>query len=273
MSIESKMPYDRDLEMNYREITCKRQVGGAAAVPGAQPPFAQGVQDYDFSVSGKNAWIPGYSYFRIDASVYKVNAGVNARVPVCQDGLALTDNFGGCLYNNAYFRAGSQDVSIITQYLPQASSVKARLDRSGAWLEYLGQDGPYNDADYSRRVNKISQDGTFRDHGFVRGSNKTYTRPTIDNAGVVVVAPTGAFTIANSLITTANMDFLVSGIQKGDIVILNNAGAIRRYIVNRVVSDTVIQVTGGAADYGPFAISFTTDIAVPVAVSMPAPVG
>ena len=50
---------DRDVELNWREVTCKRSV--------QDDNFARGIQDFDFSVSGKNAFIPSLSYFLIDA--------------------------------------------------------------------------------------------------------------------------------------------------------------------------------------------------------------
>ena len=235
MSVESKMPYDRDLEMNFREITCKRQVGGAG--------FPQGVQDYDFSVSGKNAWIPGYSYFRIDASLYTCNAGLtNQRVPIVGDGLSFADTFGGCLYNNAYFRAGGQDVSTITQFLPQASILKARLDRSGAWLEYLGQDGPYNDADFNRRVNKISSDGNFRDNGLVKGSFQTISRAQLTTAGAVAVGQ-AAYDNTTGILTISVINIAVTGIQPGDVIEVITAGPIAyEFTVIKQLTATTLQV-------------------------------
>ena len=53
---------DRELELNFREITCKRGVQGDT--------FAGGVQDFDFSVSGKHAFIPSLSYFVITSKLF-----------------------------------------------------------------------------------------------------------------------------------------------------------------------------------------------------------
>lgn len=271
MSSEEYKHYDRDLELNFREITCKRQVGGAA--------FSQGVQDFDFSVSGKNAWIPGYSYFRIDVSLFTTFAnGVPAvpviRPPVVGNGLAFADGLGGCLYNNAYFRAGGQDVSMLTQYLPQASAVKCRLDRSGAWLEYLGQDGPYCDADYYRRVNKISLDGNYRDDGLIRGSNNVpYIRTLLATSGQLATgASTLVFTAATGVLTATavpgppilTFSFQNSGVQPGDILILGAAHVLTITSVNYTTNTAT--AVGSQADIAAAAItSITTLIAAPVA--------
>jgi len=183
---------DRDVELNWREVTCKRAVNG--------PNFERGIQDYDFSVSGKNAFIPSLSYFVIDATLTvnatKVPAIINDisnvtsledasilrvsgsaqdvanaaptayfRRPSIADGIAFADHFGSTLYNNAFFRAGNSDVSLITQYIPQAGVLKSRLDKSFAWSKSIGRIVTQDDADFERRRNYVSLDGKFHDDG------------------------------------------------------------------------------------------------------------
>lgn len=183
---------DRDVELNWREVTCKRAVNG--------PNFERGIQDYDFSVSGKNAFIPSLSYFVIDATLTvnatKVSSIINDvsnvidpeaaalirvsgpaqgvanavptayfRRPSVADGIAFADHFGSTLYNNAFFRAGNSDVSLITQYIPQAGVLKSRLDKSFAWSKSIGRIVTQDDADFERRRNYVSLDGKFHDDG------------------------------------------------------------------------------------------------------------
>lgn len=197
---------DRDLELNWREVTCKRSV--------QDDNFGRGIQDFDFSVSGKNAFIPALSYFLIDAelrmfptkvprmqddlpstklrTIDDVRVARNPAVaqllrrPVVSDGIALADHFGSTLYNNAFFRAGNSDVSLITQYIPQAGVLKSRLDKSNAWSRSIGRIVFQDDADFERRRQYISFDGTFHDDGL-----KPLQYTNITNAGVVALDKDG----------------------------------------------------------------------------------
>lgn len=204
---------DRELELNFREITCKRSVANDA--------FAAGVQDFDFSVSGKHAFIPSLSYFVIKARlntyaretpisttgnlatgipIPNVIPGKIARIPYVSDQLTLADHFGSTLYNNCFFRAGNSDVSTISQYIPQAAVLKSRLDKSGAWTKYCGRDLMLDDPDFTRRVNKVSLDGTFHEDGLNVGAGNK--RICISTTGVVATAlSTATWDPATQLIT------------------------------------------------------------------------
>ena len=48
-------------ELIYREISCQKSVDGSN--------FAQGVQDYSFSMGQPTGWIPSRSYFRIEMTL------------------------------------------------------------------------------------------------------------------------------------------------------------------------------------------------------------
>jgi len=211
-----------ELELSWREIVCKRSVADPAG-PADASIFSQGIQDFSFSVSGKNAWIPAYSYFRADITVEKLTAGANARIPTLADNIALSDVMPGCLYNNIYFRAGGQDISSITQFVPQAAALKCRLDNSGAWLKYVGRDGMGCDSDFTRRKNKISIDGQYHEDGLVV-TNDTVEKPKRKNNGEVNNAATIEWDPATGKLTcvpgnaAANSNFLESGLKPGDIV-------------------------------------------------------
>jgi hypothetical protein len=229
---------DREVELNFREVTCKRSVQGSN--------FSRGIQDYDFSVSGKNAFIPSLSYFLIDASIVvrrgnaprltndAVTEGyttipaidpVPDRQPYYSDGVALADHFGSCLYNNAFFRAGNSDVSLITQYIPQAGVLKSRLDKSGSWSKNVGRIVFQDDADFTRRRNYISYDGTFHDDGLKSILYKNISLQAATGVPVAFSAQTTfAYTAATGLGT-----FVLGGapaatlaatqLQPGDIVV------------------------------------------------------
>jgi hypothetical protein len=247
---------DRELELNFREITCKRSVQGAN--------FAQGVQDFDFSVSGKHAFIPSLSYFVIQATLttnvrtLPINTGAGPapggvplapaipRIPYLSDDLTYADHFGACLYNNCFFRAGNSDVSTIMQYVPQASVLKTRLDKSGAWCKYLGRDLHQDDPDFTRRLNKVSLDGTFHEDGLKVASSfnqrallQTSGAPALLlNVGTLAayVATTGVLTFSGA----SPVNALVSAIAPGDIIELINSGGPSYKVVTVLTLTTIL---------------------------------
>lgn len=283
---------DRDVELNWREVTCKRSVQDDA--------FPRGIQDFDFSVSGKNAFIPSLSYFLIDAELtvkatYQpvFNNDVNIapttlqasrialdpapannikdvifRRPAVADGITLADHFGSNLYNNAFFRAGNSDVSFITQYIPQAGVLKSRLDKSNAWSRNIGRIVFQDDADFERRRQYVSIDGTFHDDGL---NPLQYTeRKLYKQDGTLITNGTWTYTAATQILkytyaSGTRTDISLSGIQIGDIVRFNNgAGAPSYFLIKSVAVPNLF-----GADYK--AVDGDYDfIAVPVRGTLPA---
>ena len=84
------------LERNWLQVTCQRSINNGT--------FAQGVQDFNFSVGGRYAFNPAKSYFRF--AVKLTNANNNQ--PTVSNYLAMADGVVNCLYNNIYFRAGGE---------------------------------------------------------------------------------------------------------------------------------------------------------------------
>jgi hypothetical protein len=241
---------DRELELNWREVTCKRSV--------STDNFPRGIQDYDFSVSGKSAFIPSLSYFVIDATLevrttkipvfnenisnvvteaQAVEIGTDEatfRRPSVADGIAFADHFGSTLYNNAFFRAGNSDVSFITQYIPQAGVLKSRLDKSFAWSKSIGRIVTQDDADFERRRQYISIDGKFHDDGLkplqytkrntynISGEQQTAT--AVDGSTWEYLAASGELTYVQGAATpTDNVSLQTTGVQVGDIIQLGSA--------------------------------------------------
>lgn len=247
---------DREMELNFREITCKRSVQGQS--------FAQGIQEYSFSVSGKNAWIPSMSYFVIQAQLTMnartapVNTGVAPtpggvpispavpRVPYLSDQIALTDHFGSNLYNNAFFRAGNSDVSTIMQYLGQASVLKTRMDKSHSWQKNVGAKLSQDDGDFVRRSNRISLDGRYHEDGLV-AQNNFNQRALLQTSGApialnTVLSASATYVAATSVLTFAGtnpVNALVSAIAKDDEITI---GAGLAYKVRSVLTATTILV-------------------------------
>ena len=79
----------------YREISCQKAVNGNN--------FAQGNQDFNFSIGNPTAWIPSKSYFRVRASLRAIGRAAGAVVapaqPTTADQLAFADDAMSCLYN------------------------------------------------------------------------------------------------------------------------------------------------------------------------------
>ena len=138
-----------DLELVYRQISCQKAVSLSS--------FSGGVQDYNWSIGGKTGWISSKSYFRIGMTVTGANG---AAQPTFTEQIALADGVLGNLYNNAYFRAGGQDVSSVVNYAGQAAAIKNRLDKSGGFMKTIGKDSSWLEADYNKRILKTcSQTG------------------------------------------------------------------------------------------------------------------
>ena len=178
------------LESVYKQVTCQRTVSG--------DNFSQGVQDFNFSIGGKTAWIPNRTYFRVGMTLTG-RGGVAA--PTFSEQVAFSDSVCGNLYNNVYFRAGGQDVSSIVNYAPQAQAVKNRLDKSGSWLKTMGKDAFFLDPDFNSRVGRTSAipsvaDGTLQYTKLGTAANQHDYRVQIAMSGVV---------------TGTNTDFIVTG--------------------------------------------------------------
>ena len=142
-----------DLLGVHREINCQRSVEGVS--------FSQGVQVFDFSVGGRTGFIPRKSYFRIECELKDKAAAVTVDKPIPKKKfIALSDNFAGNLYNNCYVRMAGSDVSSITSFLPQASILKQRLDKSGAVQERTLSSLNFLDPYFESRQNKTMFGGS-----------------------------------------------------------------------------------------------------------------
>ena len=128
-----------------REINCQKANTG--------DNFPQGVQDYNWSVGGASLWLPKKSYFKATMRIT-----YNGAQAIIQEQVAFADNVIGNLFDNIYFRGGGQDISSIVSYAPQASILRQRLTKSGAWLNSMGKDVFALDSNFNSRVNKVTAD-------------------------------------------------------------------------------------------------------------------
>jgi len=237
------------LEMNWREITCQRTVGdgeiGAANLNNNN--FANGIQDFLFSVSGStNAFIPALSYFCIDLELQKLTAGAAPRPPVLADDITLSNCVGDALYNNTFFRMGGQDVSTAQSFIPQQGALKRRIDQSGAWLYNVGRNASWIDSDFTRRLNVISQNGVYHQDGLV---DADAIKPIAVVGGttfaLAIGAPVGGYTTTGTLTVSAALPV---GVAIGDYVTLPDQQAAAGPIPSVSASAYQLVITSIAAD-------------------------
>jgi hypothetical protein len=169
---------EKYLELNWREVACQRSVNNAN--------FPLGIQDFDFSVSGStNAWIPAYTYFRVEAVLQMVLGDGTVRAPTLADRTAFALSAPHGLYSNCYFRCGGQDVSTMTSFISQSGALRERIGKSGAWISNVGRNAAYSDPSFTRRCHSISLDGYYNEDGLqdltVPNFVDNSTTPTINN--------------------------------------------------------------------------------------------
>lgn len=226
---KSEARYIPGLEANRQQVPCKKTVSGTS--------FPQGVQNYDFSCSGRYGWIPSKSYFRVGIKATMGSAGTDR--PVVQDSFAFADNPCAGLYDNVYVRAGGADISSITSFAAQGHQIKARLTKSRAWLHGVGRSAYGMNADFSDRVNAISSNGTSTEE-YVNSLVAPIS--TLNRAATISVANTG-------VVTGTNTTFLASDVGKT----LYAAG--RPFEITVVTNETSISVAV------PQTVKFTAPIA------------
>lgn len=199
------------IERNWLQISCQRTVAGAQ--------FDKGVQDYNFSVGGRYAFVPSRSYFRIGMKLQSKELDV-LYPPVRTDQIAFADNVCSNLFTNCYFRAGGADVSSIVNRSALAHQVKTRLSKSGAWLNSIGKSAFFYDPDFTSRVNTTSDDGVYGN----------ITQDTLKIGGATA---TVALTAATGAVVGVNTQF-TSAARVGDILYVEGG----RYNITTITDDT-----------------------------------
>ena len=136
---------------NFVEVPCQRAVAGGN--------FSSGVMDFVFTIGRPSCWYPASSYFKVELEVLGGGAPGAAVQPKISEQIALAENCISNAYQNAYFQAGGQQCSAISNYLAQASMVQSRTEHSKSWLDSVGQSAFGKMASFSERVCAISSQG------------------------------------------------------------------------------------------------------------------
>lgn len=205
------------MNLQLQEVSCQKSVSGA--------DFSAGLQDYRFSVGRPYTWIPKKSFFR-----FKVKLTVGGAQPNYNtDQIALAENCCSNLYTNCYVRAGGQDISALTSFLPQASQVRNRLSKTyGELKSTLGQSFMLEPS-FTERSKMVSS-GPF---GNAVGSKDTF-RPGTTASTVELQA--------NGVVVGINTTFLTADV--GDWLVLDNYP----YLITTVTDATNIVVNNGQID-------------------------
>lgn len=211
MDFKEEKDMEPGMESNFIQITSKRAV--------ADDNFPKGVQDYDFTVGGRYAWVPCKSYFRVQLSLEMSDGAGGWRQPNQSDDIAFADDPVSCLYDNIYARAGGSDISSIVNYAPQASIIKNRLGKSGAWLNNIGKVAYGLNSSFDERASAIGRPGSLTSAAadFVAVSDNPL-------ATVAIASVDGRLTGVNTLLNTAPHKVLA-----GDLLAVN--GVVYRCVV------------------------------------------
>ena len=213
-------------DYQHVEVNCQR------AIPGN---FQAGLQDFVFSIGRPSCFIPSKSYFRVEL---KLTGSDGATAPTIRQQVALAENCVANMYNNAYFLAGGQSVSQVTNYLPQAAALEYRTSTSNAWLKTVGQSAFTYNPNLSSRISAVSSDSAPAAFSQDEGKDLTY-RPTTAghflDANVQVTATTVAanvFTLGTIIGT--NTLFATGGlVNVGDTLVV--AGS--KFTIRTIVDD------------------------------------
>jgi len=215
------------VELQLNECACTKAVDGDS--------FPRGLQQYPFSVGRPSAWIPSQSYFRFRLSLRKKtgnNVGDHKPPSYLVDKVAMAENVCACLYSNAAFRAGGQDVSSILSYIPQAAQAKMRLNKSLGWQKSVGNGCYMVESSFEERSKKVSSGPYGPDHDIITGIGTAATTVQGTAADGVMTFATGA------------PDIQAAGVTTGDILIANG----KPYEIGVVTNGTTLTLAaaGGA---------------------------
>ena len=221
-------------ESVYREVLSQRQINDSS--------FAQGIQEFLFSCGGNTSVVPSKSYFRFEIGIFSNRPGTTQ--PRLADGVAPADNICATLYNNVQVYAGGRQVSQIVNGVPQASSLKKRLLKSGAWLEQTGKDAYLSSAHYSHRAKYVSSDSQMSslsdNHKQVPLSNVPGAQrsPTVAISGDAAGSPG---TLGD--VTGVNTTFLTQA-EIGDTLVVNGF----RFQVAEITDNVTMKVLPAPTD-------------------------
>ena len=184
------------MQANLFEVSPSRKVNDSN--------FPLGIQEYAFSVGVPNVWHPSKSYFRVAMTLYGAPlAAGGVDQPRFHEMIAFADNAVGNMFDNAYLKSNNVEISGISQGLPQASALHARIGNGYSWAKSLGAATGIHESSFTKRC-QLTALGSRAD-AFLGTKNEMYRPTDIDSfndARVEIAAATGMVTGANTLFDT-----------------------------------------------------------------------
>ena len=136
-------------DLNFTQINCQRNINADS--------FTQGVMDFQWNISGQQRWSPSRSFFRARLHIESAD-GLGTR-PSYEDDITIAEDVMNQLFSNIYCYIGNVNVSSLTQFVGQASMIKARLGSTYSYLQSIGKGAFFLDPDFQSRQRKTSVDG------------------------------------------------------------------------------------------------------------------
>lgn len=214
-------------KLTYNQIAPMRTIVGDA--------FPNGKIIFKWDTSGNLWWIPVKSYLRMRLEITKAGG---APLDATDD---IAVNMGGMsnLWQKASVLMNKKTVSAVNQFFPQTEMLAKRLDKSGKWMNSVGEDLEYLSPYYKDRHSAIINDGVYDYHENEAKSSKS----AIPMAITANTLDAGFLAVATLDITAVGVGTFAAGgtttlLDVGDVIAPNTVGAYvlgERYQVTEIV--------------------------------------
>lgn len=196
--------------------------------------FYNGAIQFRFQTNGTKWFRPSRSYLRIRGSLSKAD-GITQLTTA--DGIAPNMGLAANLFQNMEFRINDKTVSRVSDFVPQVDALMTRLDKSGTWLNGIGNSINFWSDDFKTRQSDIVSNPI---------NNPVYETTQRLELGfngattLTMVADTGLITFANG----APIPDVTTIFLPGDQIEIDIGGVIGtvRYHVSFAPSNVTLQV-------------------------------
>ena len=137
----------------YREITPTREV--------TRDSFSNSIIKFDFEIDSRTWFVPAFSFLRMRCSLLSNrNMGGVFQPLKVSDGIGPAVNLMANLFQSMNFSINGKDVSVMSQFVAQITSLDSRKCQSLAWLKSVGASLNFSGMSLDERINAVSVDGT-----------------------------------------------------------------------------------------------------------------
>ncbi len=128
----------------YEQIAPSRDVTG--------DNFPNGMQHYNWEVSGNKWWCPQKTYMRFRVSYTKEDGDQLVETDAVSPAMFMISN----LYQSAEILVGDRVVGRIGQYMAEIDALKQRMSKSKPWLDSIGEVSNFATSDDALRRSEIT---------------------------------------------------------------------------------------------------------------------